>query len=217
MIWCALGLLLVGWQVAAGRAGVGLLALAALLPLAVMPRRPDSHSVPAIWIGCALAPVLGVVGLAGAFPAIAGQASGIRQRFAIGAIGYWWLRLAEALLARRLWLGQPAGTPSRTVWEGSLQSTAGHVIEPLLSSGVLAGAVLWGLAAAVLPLLVRGRSAALDVLAAGLWSAGLVLASVRLDSGLASAVAHPTPRGAVLGAVLGTMIAIGARALRGPV
>ncbi len=217
MIWSALGLLLVGWELAAGRPGVGLLALAALLPLAVMPTRPLGGGVPAIWLGCVLAPVLGLIGLAGAYPAVAGQASQWRQRFALGAIGYWWLRLAEPLLSRDLWLGAPAGAPARSVWEGSLQSTATHVVWPLLSTGVLAGAVLWGLAAALLPLLVRGRSAAMDVLGAALWSAALVAAAPRVDSGLSSALAHPQPRGALLGAILGAMVAIAARALRGPV
>jgi hypothetical protein len=217
LLWCALGIVLVVWELIAGRPGVGLLALAALLPLALMPRRADTRSVPAIWLGCALAPVLGLAGLAGAYPALAGQAGQLRQRFALGAIGYWWLRLAEPLLGRELWLGAPVGTPAREVWEGSLQSAASHVIEPLLSTGVLAGALLWGIAAAALPLLVRGRSAAFDILLAGLWSAGMTVAALRVDSGLGAASAHPMPHGAVLGAVLGAFVAIAARALRGPV
>ncbi len=217
MIWCALGLLAIGWQAAAGRPGVALLMLAALLPVVAMPSRPYARGVPAIWLGCALAPVLGLVGLAGAYPAVAGQASTMRQRFALGAIGYWWLQLAEPLLARDLWLGSPAGTPLRPVWEGSLQSAATHVISPLLTVGVLAGALLWGVGAAALPVFVRGRSAALDVLGATIWSVALFIAAPRLDSGLGAAIAHPTPRGAILGAVLGAMIAIAARALRGPV
>ena len=217
LLWCALGLLLIGWEIAAGRPGVGLVVLVALLGLAAMPARPLTGSVPAIWIGCALAPALGVLGLAGAYPAIAGQASRLRQRFVLGAVGYWWLRLAEPLLGRDLWLGSPAGTPPRAVWEGSLQSAATHVVHPLLSLGVLAGAAVWGTAGALLPLIVRGRSAALDVLAAAAWAAGLALAAARVDSGLAVGLAHPMPRGAVLGAVLGALIAIAARALRGPV
>ncbi len=182
-----------------------------------MPSRPYGRGIPAIWLGCALAPVLGLIGLAGAYPAIAGQASSIRQRFALGAIGYWWLQLAEPLLARELWLGSPPGTPARAVWEGSLQSTASHVIGPLLTVGVLAGAIVWGLGAALLPFFVRGRSAVMDVLGAAIWSVALLLAAPRVDSGLAGAIAHPSPRGAVLGAVLGAMIAIASRALRGPV
>jgi hypothetical protein len=81
---------------------------------------------------------------------------------------------------------------------------------------VLLGALLWALGAAVLPWIVRGRSAVLDLVAATVWSALLVSAAARLDGGLAAA-AHASPRGALLGAVLGGMIAVGARALRGPI
>jgi len=38
-----------------------------------------------------------------------------------------------------------------------------------------------------------------------------------LDSGLSAHAAHPSPRGAVLGAILGGAIAVAARALRGPI
>ena len=85
----------------------------------------------------ALAPALGLVGLAGAFPALAGQRARLVERAALAALGYWWLILAEPLLDRRLWLGVPAGTPARAVWEGSLSSAATHVVGPSLSLGVL--------------------------------------------------------------------------------
>ena len=163
-----------------------------------------------------LAPVLGLAGLAGAFPAIAGQATAWRKRAALGALGYWWLTLAEPLLARHLWLGEPPGTPARAVWEGSLSSTAVHVIGPMLSLGVLFGATLWATGSVLLPWLVRGRSAVLDVVAATMWSAAIATAAPALDSGL-FAHAHPSPRGAVLGAILGGALAVAARALRGPV
>jgi hypothetical protein len=163
-----------------------------------------------------MAPLMGLAGLAGVFPALAGQAARWRERLAIGALGYWWLMLAEPLLGRRLWLGQPASTPSHAVWEASLQHAASDVIGPLLSIGVLLGAALWAAAALVLPLLVRGRNAALDVVAAVTWSAAVAAAAPRLDAGLSSAATLPSPRGAVLGAVLGGMLAVGARALRGP-
>jgi eukaryotic-like serine/threonine-protein kinase len=69
----------------------------------------------------------------------------------------------------------------------------------------------------LLPWLVRGRRAALDVLAVTVWSAALVSAAAVLDSGLSAHAVHPAPRGAVLGAVLGGVFAVGVRALRGPV
>ncbi|MFI4990438.1 MAG: serine/threonine-protein kinase [Solirubrobacterales bacterium] len=215
--WLAGALALAVWQIAEGRPGVGLLAPAALLPVVLLPIGRRDRAGTGGWLECALAPILGTIGLAGAFPAIAGQAPRWRMRAALGALGYWWLALAEPLLARRLWLGPAAGTPARTVWEGSLSSTAVHVIGPLLSVGVLLGAALWAGGAVLLPLLVRGRNAALDVAAAVVWAAGLAAAAPPLDAGLVGGAAHATPRGLIVGAVLGAAIAVAARALRGPV
>jgi hypothetical protein len=215
--WLALALVLAVWQTAAGHPGVGLLALAALLPVVMLPIGRRDRAGTGGWLACALAPMLGAVGLAGAFPAIAGQVPRWRMRAALGAVGYWWLVLAEPLFARHLWLGPAAGTPARTVWEGSLSSAAVHVIGPLLSIGVLLGAALWAGGAAVLPLLVRGRSAALDVVAAVVWSAALAAAAPSFDAGLAGHAAQPSPHGAIIGAVLGGALAVAARALRGPV
>jgi hypothetical protein len=211
-LWLACGLAAIAWQVWAGRAGLALLMLAAGAPLLALPRRTAGG-----WLACALAPVLGLAGLAGAFPAIAGQARGWRVRAAFGALGYWWLILAEPLLARNLWLGLPSGTPARPVWERSIDSAATHVIGPVLALGVLLGAALWAAGAMVLPFLVRGRSVVLDVVAATVWSAALVAAAPQLDSGLTVHTLPAGPRGAVLGAVFGGLIVVAARALRGPV
>nr|MBA3809959.1 hypothetical protein [Solirubrobacterales bacterium] len=168
------------------------------------------------WLAAALAPALGLAGLAGAFPALAGQAMRLRDRALLGALGYWWLALAEPLFHQRLWLGY-SPTPHHGAWQGSVGLTAGHVIAPLLTLGVALGALLWALAAVVLPWLVRGRSALADCLAAAGSSAGLLALSPLLDSGLAPHAAQPAARGALLGAVLGALAAVGARALRGPV
>jgi eukaryotic-like serine/threonine-protein kinase len=216
-VWLAGAILAIGWQVLAGRMGVALLILAALLPLALAPARGRSSRIGAGWLACALAPVLGLAGLAGAFPAIAGQASRWRDRAALAALGYWWLTLAEPLLHRRLWLGQASAMPARAAWEGSLSVTATHLIAPLLALGVLLGALLWAVGAAVLPWLVRGRHAALDLLVVAIWSAAIAAAAPALDAGLTAHVAHPSPRGAVLGAILGGFVAVAARALRGPI
>jgi eukaryotic-like serine/threonine-protein kinase len=210
-LWLGLPLAAILWLIISGRPGVALLALAAAAPLLALPSRTGPG-----WLACLLAPALGAIGLAGACPAIAGQASRWRERAALGAVGYWWLTLAEPLTGRRLWLGQSSGATPLMTWEGSL-SGAVHVLGPLLGLGVLLGAALWASGAIVLPWIVRGRSAALDVVAATTWSAALAAAAPMLDSGLSAHAAHPSPRGAVLGAILGGAIAVAARALRGPI
>jgi serine/threonine protein kinase len=216
-VWFAAAGALVCWQAVVGRPGVALLLLAALLPpLLIGAARADSR-LGVGWLAAALAPMLGVVGLAGAFPAIAGQASCWRMRAALGALGYWWLTLAGPLLGRQLWLAAPRGTPRHAAWEGSVGLAATHVLAPVLVVGVLLGALLWGVAAAVLPLIVRGYSAVRDVAAVALWSAVIVVATPLLAAGLSAHAAHPSPRGALLGAGLGAFVAVAARAVRGPV
>jgi eukaryotic-like serine/threonine-protein kinase len=214
--WAALGLAGIVWELCTGHAGIGLLLAAALLPLTAIPSEPWSRRISPLWVGALLAPALGAIGLAGAYPALAGQAARWRMRLALGAIGYWWLTLAQPLLGGRLWLAAPAAAPPRSAWEGSLTATAQHVLAPRLTLAVALGAALWGAAAVVLPLLVRGRHAALDVFAATVWSALLASVGASVYAGLAAG-AHAAPRGAVLGAVLGGLLAVGARALRGPV
>jgi serine/threonine protein kinase len=217
LLWLAAALALAVWQVSAGRAGVALVALAALLPIAALPIGRRDRAGTGGWLVCALAPALGAIGLAGAFPALAGQAPRWRMRAALGALGYWWLALAEPLLGRHLWLGPSAQTPPRGSWEGSLDGAAVHVIGPLLSLGVLLGAALWACAAVLLPLIVRGRNAAVDAVATVAWAATLAAAEPLLDGGLVTHSSQPSPRGAILGAVLGGAVALAARALRGPV
>jgi hypothetical protein len=211
-VWLGCALALIAWQISAGRPGAALLLLAAAAPLLLLPRRSGIG-----WLTAALAPVLGLASLAGAFPAIAGQRTRMGERAALAALGYWWLILAEPLLDRDLWLGAPAGTPARAVWEESLSSAATHVVGPTLNLGVLAGAAVWAVAAVLLPWVVRGRSATLDVVAAAAWSAALLVASSPRYLGFSSHAASTTPHGALLGALLGGALAVAARALRGPV
>ncbi|HTB70545.1 MAG TPA: serine/threonine-protein kinase [Solirubrobacteraceae bacterium] len=217
IVWLAATLAVSVWQAAAGRTGVALLLLCALLPIVALPIGRRDRAGSGGWLLCVLAPALGVVGLAAAFPAVAGQAARWRMRATLGALGYWWLALAEPLTERHLWLGPLAGTPTRAAWEGSLSTTAVHVLGPLFTVAALLGAALWALGAALLPLLVRGRGAALDVVAASLWSGAFAAATPVVDGGFAAGAAVLAPRGLIVGAVLGGALAVGARALRGAV
>jgi hypothetical protein len=211
MIWRAAAAVLVGWQAIAGRFGVALLLAAALAPVLVL-RRPGRSPLAGL-----LAPVLGLAALAGAFPAFAAQARRWPRRAFLGALGFWWLLLAEPLLERRLWWGPPgaARAVGQAAWERSPTLAAAHVLDPLVSLATLAGVLLWAAAAAVEPWFVRGRSLLRDLFFAGAWAAALTLAAERLHRALAHG-ATGWPRGALLGALAAVAVALCARALRGP-
>jgi serine/threonine protein kinase len=213
VFWWAGALTVIVSQAIAGRPGLALLLCAFAAPLLVLPKRAGPG-----WLAALLAPLLGMVGLAGAYPALAGQAAALRARVGLAVLGYWWLLLAQPLAGRRLWLWpsrSPLAHPSS--WIGSIDHTVTHVIRPVLVLGTLEGAALWALAAAILPWVVRGRSAAIDLVAATVWAAALASAEPLLDNGLPLHGAEPSPRGAILGAVLCGAFAVCARALRGPV
>jgi hypothetical protein len=178
--------------------GVALVVGAATLPMLVLvPRRA------AWWSSPALAIVLGLAGVAGAWPAVAGQARGLLGRAALGALGFWWLALAELIRHDRLLTG-----PEGAARPGATEAARG--LGAILTAPTLAIAGLWALGAALLPLLVRGRNAALDLLAAAGWAAALALAAKAVTD--AAGVAEP--RGLVGAAALAALLAVGAQAIR---
>jgi hypothetical protein len=203
--WLLMVAVLLAW-LAVVAPGVALLVAIAVAPVPLLlPRRGTA------WSAAALAPLLGAAGLAGAWPALAGQAARWPARAALGALGGWWLALAEALTSHRLVSGPASGVSPRGTWEGSALLAVRDAIWPLLSAGALALAALWALAAVLLPILVRGRSAALDIVGAAAWAATLAAATQAISDAL---LLHP-PRGLVVGALGAGVIAIAARALRG--
>jgi serine/threonine protein kinase len=211
LIWAVAALALIAWQAAAGRPGLSLLLFAAALPLLIA--MPSRASV--AWLIPALAPLLGLLGIAAAFPASAGLPASPRVRACLGALGFWWLCLAQVGFTRGLApaIGFSSGFPSandgstwaRPGWEASLNASA-HAIAPLLSLPTLAAAALWALGAALAPWLIRGRGVALDLLLAGIWSAAL-LAGPSLLAGVLQAGSTPAaaPAGAIIGAILGAL------------
>ncbi len=226
--------------IAADRPGAALLVAAAVAPVPLLLyRRGTAWSLPA------LAPLLGLAGLAGAFPALAGQAKGAVTRAALGALGAWWALLAAPLLGRETLGGVPldagaspadaargatdavtaarAGDSSAAVEAANdaahaalaagadAQRAAADVLGPLITSGALLYAALWACAALVLPWLVRGRWLAVDVVAACVWAAALGAST----AATAEFIGAPEPRGVVLGAVIGGVLAVGVPHLRG--
>jgi hypothetical protein len=179
-----------------------LLLIAMLLPVALTFRRPTD------WPLAAIAPVLGLVSLAGAWPALAGRAVTVWRRAVLGFTGWIWLLIAAPLADRVLYLPRVPGTPPLDHWAGSANDTIHHVLKPILTSGALAPALVWAAAAAVLPWLVLRRSLALDLVRVVIWAAvlvsatGVAITAVHGENGLR---ASPS---ATLGAVAAAAVAI---------
>jgi eukaryotic-like serine/threonine-protein kinase len=183
--------------------GAALLLAAALAPVPLLLRRPGT-----LWSVPALAPLLGLAGLAGAFPAAAGLARGWLRRAALGALGAWWALLAEPLLRRGLldaaWAAPAPAPRIAPVARWSAPDVVHRVFSPLLSSGALLHLLVWALAAAVLPWLVHGRRLTTDVVGAAVWAAGLGAAT----AAVAQRTGAPEPRGLVAGAVAAAALAV---------
>ncbi len=205
-----------GWLAAAGAGiawlavgpphepGTAVLVAAGLLacPL-LLPRAGVWWSVPA------LAPALAAVGLACAWPALAALAPRLYQRAALGALGAWWVALAEPLSGRELYLGQAAAIAPSVAWTRSARAAAVDALAPLATSGALAAVLMWALAAAVLPWAVRTRSPV--ALAAGVltWVSALLVGSEILGGALRGTVSRGDPRGAFAGAAAAGLAAAG--------
>jgi hypothetical protein len=195
--WIALAVAVVACLAGDQRPGVAVLVVVATVPTAALLRRGGP-----LWSAPAAAPVLGLAGLSGAWPALAGQAARPWHRLALGALGAWWLVLAEALADERLATGPPRATRD---WQASTTHVWTDVLVPVVAHGGLLVAGLWALAALVLPLLVRGRVFAVDLVGATIWAAAL---------GSATQAVAPDMRGLVVGAVAAGGLAVAARAIR---
>jgi hypothetical protein len=207
--WLAVALGTVAW-VAGERPGEAVLMGAALLaPPLLLPRDGRWWSAPAV------APLLGLAGLAPAFLALAAAPRRPLAQAGLGAAGFWWLAIAETLLGRNLHLGRVEGVPRSAAGLGATDAMR-DALGPLLGSGILAGALLWALAAVVLAQLVRRASLVLAAAGAAAWAAGLVLATGVLADGLGGSIALPEPRGTIAGAALAAALAVAGRALWAP-
>jgi hypothetical protein len=184
-------------------AGAAVLLAAALIPALLLPRNGTSWPLPVI------APALGLIGLAGAWPAVASRlAARAWRRAALAATGWIWLVLAAPLAGDDLYTRRPSGTPAPDVWTSSLSITFRAVLKPLATSGVLAGAIVWALAAVVLPWLVRGRSLPRDLVLATVWAATTVSATEAVTSAAGGSHVASAPATAMLGALAGGLVAV---------
>ncbi|MGI8505367.1 MAG: protein kinase domain-containing protein [Solirubrobacteraceae bacterium] len=201
--WLALTAAACATTIAQGRPGFALLALLALLvPVLFTVRTPQAWPLPAG------APALGLIGLAGAWPALAARAPTAWRRAALGAAGWIWLLIAAPIAGRVLYLKPVPASSPMDAWAGSPYETVHRVLVPLLSSGALAPAAVWALAAAVLPWLVLGRSRALDCVRVVIWSAALAAATAAAITVVHGSDLIATAPAAVLGAAAGAVVAL---------
>ena len=191
------------------RPGAAVVVLAAaLVPVVLLPRSGSR------WPLAVAAPALGLVGLAGAWPALAGRlAASAWQRAVLGLTGWVWLVLAAPLAGADLYETRPRGIPPPDVWAPSLEITVHAVIKPLGTSGLFAGAAVWAVAAAVLPWTVRGRSLPRDLVLVAVWAAATVSATEAAIAAAHGSGAQVAPSTAVVGAVAAALLAL-APALR---
>ena len=202
--------LILGPAALGGENGIAAAGSAVVLLLAALPVPLLLARSPRAWSLPVAAPLLGAVGLAGAFPALAGRAERWLERAALGVLGAWWLLLAEPLVGKTLLLGPatagPSGFPAQ---EG--MSIAATAIGETVTAGLPLLMALWAVAAVVLPWLVRGASLAADVVMAMAWASGLAAgtaALVTLLGGAGGRVPIDEPRGLVAGAVAAGMAAV---------
>jgi hypothetical protein len=121
------------------------------------------------------------------------------------------------LFSTELLFGVPDGTLPREAWEGSPTAAASDALAPLVTSPALAPAAVWALFAWALPLVLRGRSLALDLVVGAAWAAGLVAAHAGLADMLAATTQLDQARGAAAGALLGVLAATAVTAIAPPV
>jgi hypothetical protein len=120
------------------------------------------------------------------------------------------------LTGKDLLFGPADGTAPALDWRHSLGSALHNALSPLVSSPALVPVVVFAALAAVLPLVVRGRYIAFDLLGAAVWAAALAAALIALGEVLAATTALGQPRGAAVGALLGALVAVAAATLREP-
>ncbi|MDQ6818549.1 MAG: protein kinase [Actinomycetota bacterium] len=186
-----------------------LLLLAGLIPPLLLP----THGTSWPFAGGAL--LLGVVGIAGAWPAVAARAGTAWRRAALGIAGALWLVVAGELRGKGLYVAVTPGTPPASVWNSSSYETLHNVIAGPATLRLLLVAAAWGCAAAVLPVMRSRRSVAMDAALALVWSGLLAAAVMSVLGPVRGAGRLIEPHEIVFGALASAGIAIGMRAASG--
>jgi eukaryotic-like serine/threonine-protein kinase len=160
-----------------GRPGLALILGALTAPAIVVASRLAWAPLPV------LAPLLGALSVAPAYPAMAGSRGTALERAALAALGWCWLLVGAATLGLGSRLGLIDKAPHG--WTRSTSEAASALLSPLLTPEALFGAIVFALASVAFGAVLRAGHVAVALLGVLLWSAGLE-AALRLvaDGGL---------------------------------
>jgi eukaryotic-like serine/threonine-protein kinase len=175
---------LVAWLgLVAGRPGAALVAGVLLVPAPLLLPSPLHWGLPAA------APLLGAIGIAPAYPALASLAATPGRRALLALLGWAWLVAAEAILGSRLLF--ESASPAPNGWSDSIVEAGSGVLLPILAPKSALVALVWAGVAVVLGALTRGRMVALELIAVLLWAAGVVALHGALANGGPEPAAGP--------------------------
>ncbi len=189
--------------------GAVVLVLASVVPIMLTPLRATA------WPLGAGAPALGFMGLAGAWPAVAGRAGRTSwNRAVIAAVGWLWLLLAAPLAGVDLYLRSTPGEPASQAWTTSVAVALRDVVAPIITSGLLVGGVVWAVAAVFVPWLLRGRSLLSDTIRVLLWAAVTATATQTAVDAVSGPRSLATSTTALLGTAAAAAVMLSAPVLR---
>lgn len=149
----------------AGLPGLAIVAAALFAPSALALSNPRAWTLPA------LAPLLGVVGAAPAFLALAARQERNAVRIALAALAWAWTGIAGAAVGSALGVSAPADAAG---WASSGPVALDSVLGPLLTPTAISVGLIWVGGTVLLGLLLDATSAAGAAVGGLLWSAVIV-------------------------------------------
>jgi eukaryotic-like serine/threonine-protein kinase len=181
--WLALAVAAAAWLIVESRPGEALVILVgAAIPLLTSPRDGPA------WPLAVVAPALAPLGLAAAWPALAGLTTRAHRRAALGATGYIWTAMAGRHIAAAV----------------TLSDAIHQVLGPLAKPGTIIAAGIWAAAAVALPFTRSRNWPALEALRLGLWAVALAVGTLIAEH----AAGAPHIKTVALGAAAGAFVAL---------